>query len=397
MHADVRAPNKRALKERIKRVQHEAAALEGKALEPEPVPEKRIISVNNRHLDELIDEAWAAELSNPVGAESLFVRDGRLVRLGRGRMGVRIVEVSQAALLNRLVAIASWTRTRPKEDGEGFEVKASKPPRDILGMMLEAPHRDLPELEAVVSAPVFGASGMLVARPGYHREDRLWYAADGLRVEVPARPTPKDVAAARRLLDDELFVDFPFATPSDRTHAVGALLLPFVRRMVAGPTPLHLIEAATPGTGKSLLADAIGMVVTGANLKATVFESDEAEVRKKITTLLEGGDPIIYADNIRAGIDSAAWASALTASVWSDRRLGGNTTITAPNNATWIATANNPRVTTEIARRVARIRLVADTTDPEARTGFRHPHLLTWAREHRAELVRAVLVLVRAW
>jgi hypothetical protein len=51
----------------------------------------------------------------------------------------------------------------------------------------------------------------------------------------------------------ELFGDFPFATDADRTNALGALLLPFVRELVDDPTPLHLIEAPSPGIGKGLL------------------------------------------------------------------------------------------------------------------------------------------------
>ena len=32
------------------------------------------------------------------------------------------------------------------------------------------------------------------------------------------------------------------------------MLLPFVRELIDGPTPLHLIEKPTPGTGGTLLA-----------------------------------------------------------------------------------------------------------------------------------------------
>ena len=45
-----------------------------------------------------------------------------------------------------------------------------------------------------------------------------------------------------------------------RIILLAALLLPFVRRMVHGPTPLHLIESPSPGTGKSLLAKVISKI-----------------------------------------------------------------------------------------------------------------------------------------
>jgi len=55
----------------------------------------------------------------------------------------------------------------------------------------------------------------------------------------------EQVARARALLVDELLVDFPFVKESDRAHAVAAILLPFLRRMIGGLAPIHLIEAPT--------------------------------------------------------------------------------------------------------------------------------------------------------
>jgi len=41
---------------------------------------------------------------------------------------------------------------------------------------------------------------------------------------------------------------------SDRAHAMAAILLPFMERMIEGLSPIHLIEAPTQGSGKGLLA-----------------------------------------------------------------------------------------------------------------------------------------------
>ncbi len=54
-------------------------------------------------------------------------------------------------------------------------------------------------------------------------------------------------------------------------------------------------------------------------------------------------------------------------------------------------------MSTEIARRTVRIRLDPRVDRPWQRTEFRHRDLRGWADEHRAELVRAALVLCRAW
>jgi hypothetical protein len=71
--------------------------------------------------------------------------------------------------------------------------------------------------------------------------------------------------------------------------------------------------------------------------------------------------------------------------------------IDLPNRATWVVTANNPRLSLEIARRCVRIRIDPKMDRPWSRTGFKHSPLRDWARANRVRLVHAVLVLVRAW
>lgn len=96
-------------------------------------------------------------------------------------------------------------------------------------------------------------------------------------------------------------------------------------------------------------------------------------------------------------LDSGALASALTAALWSDRLLGTNVTLTVPVRCVWVTTANNPTMTTEIARRTIRIRLDPKQDRPWQRTGFRHTNLIAWTDENRARLIHAALVLIRAW
>jgi hypothetical protein len=265
--------------------------------------------------------------------------------------------------------------------------------------MLVNPDEDLPPLDAVVRTPVFDAEGRLVSSVGYHRGARLWlHLAPGFEVaEVPERPSEEDVRAARSLLLDELLVDFPFAADSDRAHAVAALILPFVRRMVRGCTPLHLLEAPSPGSGKGLLADVLAIVALGRPCDPTTITSDEDEARKKITSILARAQPLILLDNVKDGLDSAQLASALTAETWSDRILGQTRMLDLPNRATWLVTANNPQLSLEIARRCVRVRLDAKRDRPWKRTGFKHTPLRDWARRNRAALVHAVLVLVQSW
>jgi len=189
----------------------------------------------------------------------------------------------------------------------------------------------------------------------------------------------------------------PFENNSDRAHAVAALLLSFIRRMITGPTPLHLVEAPTPGSGKSLLSEAISVIATGHNGHLMSFSTDEDETRKKITSALSMGSGIIIMDNIKRGLDSAVLSGVLTSTLWTDRWLGTQKLVRLRNRSLWMATANNPKLSTEMARRIIRIRLDPGMDRPWQRTNFRHAPLIKWVKANRAELVAAVLTLIQAW
>ncbi|MCG3134343.1 MAG: hypothetical protein HMLKMBBP_01648 [Planctomycetes bacterium] len=357
-----------------------------------PGPSRPRVRINGRQLRDVLADAWRAVHATNT-RPSLFARGGVLVRLARAEDGPRIEHVEETAMYGHLVRVANWVRVTP--DG----VLDATPPKDVARDMLVNPDEALPPLDAVVATPVFDAGGRLVAAAGYSRDARLWHhRAPDFEVDpVPERPGEEDVRAARSLLLDELLVDFPFAAASDRAHALAALVLPFVRRMVTGCTPLHLIEAPTPGSGKGLLADVLAIVALGRPCDPTTITPDEDEARKKITSILARAQPLILLDNVKDGLDSAQLASALTAETWSDRLLGQTRMIDLPNRATWLVTANNPHLSLEIARRCVRVRIDPKQDRPWRRSVFKHPQLRDWARRNRPALVRAVLVLVQSW
>ena len=102
-------------------------------------------------------------------------------------------------------------------------------------------------------------------------------------------------------------------------------------------------------------------------------------------------------DNLSRPLTSGVVSAALTMRRWEDRLLGRNETVSVPVRTIWVLTANNPILSREIARRSIRIRLDSRRDRPWMREGFRHSDLRGWAHAHRADLVWAALVLVRAW
>lgn len=75
------------------------------------------------------------------------------------------------------------------------------------------------------------------------------------------RPTKEDAAAALEVLKDAL-KEFPFVADADRSAALAALLTTVVRRSVQA-APLFAFSATSPGTGKSTMAEFLGIISTG--------------------------------------------------------------------------------------------------------------------------------------
>ncbi|MDR7555724.1 MAG: hypothetical protein QN157_08960 [Armatimonadota bacterium] len=320
----------------------------------------------------------------------VFVRGGRLVRVVATTHGAQLDELDEAALSGILQRSVTFVRV------DRHRVTYAYPPRELVRMILRRGSWPLPDLVGIVRCPVVRPDGIIVLREGYDPATCLYYAAGDLDVPCPPDdPTPHDVDRARQLLLEELLGDFPFADDASRANALALLLSPLLRFAVAGSTPLFLVSKPTPGTGATLLARAAALIATGHDAVTNPPESEE-EARKLITSVLLEGRQVVVLDDV-GSLKLRALSHLVTTKRWSARLLGTNRVCELLQSATWIATGNNVQLGADLARRVVWIRLDAKHYRPWERSGFRHPDLLRWVREHRGELIWALLVLCRAW
>jgi hypothetical protein len=112
--------------------------------------------------------------------------------------------------------------------------------------------------------------------------------------------------------------------------------------------------------------------------------------------VLLAGDAVVCVDNVTRVFGNGVFASLLTTTSYSDRVLGASETRTLPHFTVWLVTGNNIHLVGDMPRRVIPCRLAPKVENPEEITGWKHPDLLGWVREHRGELVAAVLTLMRA-
>jgi putative DNA primase/helicase len=256
----------------------------------------------------------------------------------------------------------------------------------------------LPVLRRIVSVPVFAPGGRLLDAPGYDGPSGILYLPpEGLNLPVvPEVPSEVDVVKARKLVL-EMFCDFKFVGAADRAAAVALLLTALARGLVNGPVPMFMVEKPTPGTGASLLMDCIGHVVLGHVMEKIPEAGSEEEWRKRITASLLLSPPYVVLDNLRKKLESGSLSAAITSGIWRDRELGVSRMVTLQVECIWVSTANNPKVSKEMSRRIVPCRMDAKVERPWERTGFKHDPILGWISEHRGELIWSCLVLIRHW
>lgn len=345
---------------------------------------------------------------NIVRANGLvFQRDNLLVRV----YGSKIVTVRPEWLQLHLARTIRFEQlTKPTEKNpEPKPVIADVPPdlpRLVIGNEYEWA---LPELARVCDAPTIDLrDGRIIAEEGMDVSSKLFVNLSGKLMRpildtVGLSDAEKAVEALWRP-----FKDFPF---SDRhivddgesdTGAVSrgiylALLLTTVSRPLLPTAPAFLLSSNCPGSGKTLLSLCAGRLSSGGivDLKAIPEGGDEEETKKMLFSALLEGAPSIIIDNVSGVFRSNALCSMLTGQHYSDRVLGMSKTTTVPTTSTFILSGNKPSLGKDLARRVLTAELNAGIENPALRRFDVDP--FEYVTEHRIELIRAGLVILKAW
>lgn len=309
----------------------------------------------------------------------------------------KVVTVTQGSFsdLISLAAITVAGDEADDDDEKGCTHPYVWPDTNTL-KALESRYRSYQPLVGVSAVPVIRPDGSFVTEPGYDLETGYYVSLsdDIAGIEVPESPTDAEVAKARNLLIDDLFVDFLLKDRSDMAHAVAALLSPFVRPIVR-TCPGFVVNGLQPGVGKGLVLTTISTVVSGAAPEFAMLPDNEDEMRKTLTAYLHAGKTSIFFDETHK-LASKVLNGCLTAESWSDRKLGVTERIEMPNVACMYFAGNQIEISGDMARRAVQLRLHTDEPDPQNRDGFKH-ELPGWATENRRELLQACLTLIRAW
>lgn len=362
---------------------------------------------------EVTAQVAAAIASDP----SIFQRQGMLVRvireiehqeqannsepakrpnkstIERDSLAPRIDPLPAPYLRERITAACRLVRETKSGD-----VYHAHPPEWLVPQILNRGHwPGVRKLRAVVETPVLVRDGSVLETPGYHEPSRILLEPLGDFPPVPRSPTSDQIrSAVQRIID--VIQDFPFASAAHQAAWVAAMMTPLARHAFSGPCPLFLMDANVPSAGKSLLCDLISIAVAGRPMARASNVDSEDEMRKRITSIAIGGDPIVLIDNIRGAFGFQCLDAVLTSTTWSDRILGQSKTARDLQLlAVWYATGNNVAIRGDLARRTCHIRLVCQEENPEERSEFAHSDVKEYTYESRHSLVSAALTILRGY
>jgi hypothetical protein len=353
-----------------------------------------VIETNGIQLKVMAAAAMDALNKQNSADPRLFIRGGRMVHVccdEHDRASARELRVD--GLRHYLERCAEFRSTSEKRGAV-----AVFPPATVCEDILVKPDiYGLPALAGITTAPTFAPDGTLLDKPGYQPLTRAYYRPSDGFVLPDTTPTPENVAASLSLLVDDLLVDFPMVDKASTAHALALILLPFVRSMICGPTPLHIIDAPTAGTGKTKLATACMIPFLGRIVDARPAPAKPEEWDKTLFAALVGGSPAVLIDNARR-LDSSTLELILTApDTYTSRVLGASEERTFAVRQVWMATANNVVMVGDLPRRCVWIRIDAGVERPEERPTFKHDPLEAWAMKEHPRLAGACVTIVRSW
>ena len=312
---------------------------------------------------------------------------------------VRVLTVNnlRERVARHMQVVTASVKKNPQGEEE-VTYKNVTPPLPLLQSLAEtALLSEFPQLTRLSSVPVVGPSGELQPRYGYHASTKTFVYSRG--IETPLGDGTVDKAAVQRSIawyKEWPLSGFMFDTPASLTHTICGILTPYVRDLIAGETPLFLVQAPTRGSGKSKLAR-LCIGINAQTFHDTILARSEQEVQKQILSLLRTGPSHILFDNVRGTVNSGSLDKVLTSDIYTDRILGRSETETYPNKAMWWITSNNAFLGGDLPSRTVLIGLDTGMERPEQRTDFKTGDLNKWLAVNRLLCVQHALTLIRYW
>lgn len=330
-----------------------------------------------------------------------YDRGGTLVRpivdeasVGDGRVltSARLMPVTPPYLM-KIMSSTIRILTYKKAKDDFVKVKID-PPGIVAGAILaNSGDWSFRRVSGVITAPTMRRDGTILWREGYDSSTKLLLLSPPPMPNFPQNPTKSDAADALDRLDD-LLHGFPFVDDASRSVALSGILTPVARAAMA-VSPLHVVSAPSPGSGKSFLVDLCSAVISGTVAPVMTAGKSEDETEKRLAATMMAGSPVIAIDNVNGQLYGDALCQCVERPIVKFRVLGESRMVEIENKTTMFATGNNISLVDDMARRSVLCNLDPNMERPELRQFDDDP--LSRILDNRGQCIADALTVVRAY
>lgn len=363
---------------------------------------KPIINHDPGCLPRSIDETIEALANSNVGlvrwADSLYqirvLNEAQNGVVSRPKGSVVLVPATQQLIMELATGVAVHRKYDARVSGDDKYKIINCPAPVAAGIVARCFWPEFPLLTGVVEAATLDRDGREISSPGHDQKTGMYIATDkqlppmkGVMGRAKALKAIKTLKAPLR--------GFSFVSDADVSAALAAIMTALIRRVLPA-APMFGITAPTPGTGKTLLAEAVAIIATGRRPPVMSMGSDENELAKRLNGVLLSGDSMLLIDNVtRPFGNEDVINQILSQPVMRFRPLGGSGMVSAPTNLIVFVTANNLVIIGDAKRRTVLIQMDARDERPDTREF--DWDVLVETSQQRDELIRAALEVTKAY
>lgn len=316
-------------------------------------------------------------------------------------------------LVEKDVVVYKTIRTQIKnEEGEIIKTKIEDVEKNMtlnqanITIVSDQFMSELPKIKRIFTAPIpiLHDGQLTFPTKGYDPRFESWLD--------PSSPEIAEVSYEEAsVIIDYIFAEFCFKDmKQDKTHAIAALLTPFLRGLFPAfnnRTPLFIYLANRERAGKDFCAGVTGLVYEGVAREDTpLSESGDGkftnsnksdELRKKICSAMITGRKRMHFSNCKGHLDNTILESIITNKTFGDRLLGKNEEIFVDNEMDFSLSGNlGISYTPDVEQRSRVIHFMLNIEDPNSRR-FINPDLHGWVLTNRNKILGAMYALVKRW
>lgn len=333
----------------------------------------------------------AKELGGLLGATgTYFNREGSLVAIRREQGPNPSLELVRPAAFPSVIESVCQPMKRVRSTNKWAPTICTKGQAEIILAAKEFQDA-LPHIQGLTRCPaLLERGGQLVEVTGYDRFSGVY--AGGAQVSEVSFDQAKGIL-------NRLLGDFNFASESDRSRAMAAIITPaFVQGglLLPGRAPFTVLEADQSQTGKGYLVRLIAAVYGDTPATVTPSKRGPGALEDAFDVEVAKGRAFISLDNVRGKFDSPKLESFATEPQYIARLFYVGPTPVDPRRINVCLTSNRAELTTDLSNRVSTIRLLKQ---PASYRFAEYPEgsILEHVQANQGLYLGAVFSLVRAW